>query len=174
MINFTDIEYLKVGNNKQQKVYKVIKDYKIFDHLKDFHPVLAGTIPIEIDTDKSDLDIICYWKDRSQFIKCLNNNFSAYSDYHLQEKTKRGHFTIMANFKISDFEVEIFGQNRPVIEQEAYKHMIIEYKLLLTYGLSFRNKIIELKKQGIKTEPAFAQLLGLRDDPFEELLSIDI
>lgn len=51
--------------------------------------------------------------------------------------------------------------------------MLIEYNLLKTYGDPFRERIIQLKKQGIKTEPAFAQLLGLKGDPYLALLDLE-
>jgi hypothetical protein len=47
--------------------------------------------------------------------------------------------------------------------------MIAEYKILQEEGEEFKQKIIELKKQGIKTEPAFGILLGL-ENPYEDLL----
>lgn len=49
--------------------------------------------------------------------------------------------------------------------------MIAEYKILQAKGEEFKQKIIELKKQGIKTEPAFGMLLGL-ENPYEELLKL--
>lgn len=51
--------------------------------------------------------------------------------------------------------------------------MLIEHQILLEKGESFRQEIISLKKQGIKTEPAFAQLLGLSGDPYEAILRLE-
>jgi len=51
--------------------------------------------------------------------------------------------------------------------------MVIEYQLLVKHGSVCREKIIELKKQGFKTEPAFAFLLGLKGNPYEELLKYE-
>jgi len=50
--------------------------------------------------------------------------------------------------------------------------MIIEYRILLEKGEDFRKQLIELKRQGLKTEPAFALLLGLEGNPYTELLSL--
>jgi hypothetical protein len=47
--------------------------------------------------------------------------------------------------------------------------MIIEHHLLLM-NPHLRTEIIQLKKLGKKTEPAFAQVFGLLGDPYEELL----
>ena len=48
--------------------------------------------------------------------------------------------------------------------------MIKEFEILEKEGDEFRRKIIELKELGLKTEPAFAKLLGLSGDPYVELL----
>ncbi len=51
--------------------------------------------------------------------------------------------------------------------------MLIEYKLLLEKGEEFRKEIISLKKQGYKTEPAFAKLLGVEGNAYEGLLKLE-
>lgn len=44
----------------QQKAYQVITDHAILEKLAQYNPILVGTIPINIDIEESDLDIICY------------------------------------------------------------------------------------------------------------------
>ncbi|MGS2738129.1 DUF4269 domain-containing protein [Sinomicrobium sp. M5D2P17] len=77
---------------------------------------------------------------------------------------------MIANFVADGFPIEIFGQNTPVTEQEAYIHMIAEDALLQTKGEEFRCDIIKLKSEGYKTEPAFGVLLKM-PDPYEALLA---
>jgi hypothetical protein len=81
--------------------------------------------------------------------------------------------TIVANFRLDEFRIELFGQNRPTREQESYRHMIIEHRIILDRGESFRQEVIRLKKEGVKTEPAFCKLLGIEGDPYEALLRDD-
>jgi hypothetical protein len=50
--------------------------------------------------------------------------------------------------------------------------MIIESRILKEKGIDFKEKIIKLKSSGIKTEPAFAKLLGLNGNPYVELLKL--
>ena len=57
--HFLDIEYLKNGTKKQQMAYKRLKELNIFKELSDYKPLLAGTVPIRIDIEESDLDVIC-------------------------------------------------------------------------------------------------------------------
>lgn len=47
--------------------------------------------------------------------------------------------------------------------------MVIEYFLIKNVN-GLKEKVIKLKKQGYKTEPAFAYLLKLSGDPYESLI----
>jgi hypothetical protein len=166
---FDDIDYLKTGTLKQQQAYRLLTDNSIMDLLKDYDPILAGTIPLNIDIEGSDLDILCQFTDQEKFMNSLQNFFSEFRNFSLRQVVINEQ-TVVANFYIDNFEVEIFGQAVPVKEQAGYKHMIIEYKILQEKGEEFRDQIIALKKQGYKTEPAFAKLLDLKGDPYISLL----
>ncbi|WP_251029892.1 MULTISPECIES: DUF4269 domain-containing protein [unclassified Pedobacter] len=171
MINFLDISYLQLGNERQKKAYQVLTDNEIIEKLAPYHPILVGTIPINIDIENSDLDIICEVSDKNEFIDKLNELFGSEKDFTIHESPKFD--AIKANLIIDGFEIEIFGQNTPTTQQNAYRHMLIEQKLLLAKGEKFRQDIIDLKNQGYKTEPAFAKLLGLEGNPYEELLKLE-
>lgn len=171
MINFFEISYLLSGNEKQVKVYQVLTDIQILEKLALYSPILVGTIPINIDIEGSDLDIICEISDQNVFINELKNLFGGENGFVITESPKFE--AIKANFIINGFEIEIFGQNVPTTQQNAYRHMLLEYKLLLEKGEEFRQEIVALKKQGYKTEPAFARLLGIEGDAYEELLKLE-
>ncbi|WP_221392301.1 DUF4269 domain-containing protein [Dyadobacter sp. NIV53] len=171
MTNFDNIEYLKLGNEKQHLAYEVLAKNRIFHLLEEFDPVLAGTIPIQIDIENSDLDILCYWSDKQYFIKTIKQVFSSKNDFQIRENDTLN--AVISTFEIGEFEIEIFGQNIPTRQQNGYRHMIVEHHLLRKLGEAFRLKIIELKKQGYKTEPAFALALKLDGDPYSELLKFE-
>ena len=171
MKDFISHDYLKKGNIRQRAALHILTHYRILQTLKPYTPVLTGTIPIEIDLPDSDLDIACFWENKAGFIQVLNKEFSHYKRFALRETKKRGYETVIAEFRIENQLIEIFGQNRPVQEQESYRHMITEYTILKDRGSAFRKKILALKKQGIKTEPAFARALNLDGDPYEALLT---
>lgn len=170
MINFLNISYLQSGNEKQQQAYQVLTAHQILEKLVAFTPILSGTIPINIDIENSDLDIICYVQDKAAFTKILIGFFQNEKGFMITENPTFQ--SIKANFFIAGFEFEIFGQPIPTIQQNAYRHMLIEHQILLEKGEAFRQEIIRLKKQGIKTEPAFAKLLGISGNPYEELLKL--
>lgn len=164
-MDFKQIDYLNEGNRKQKIVFQLLSSSGILPTLANFTPTLAGTIPIAVDTDKSDLDILCYWKDKNEFVRAVLS-FEDELDFDLSVKKINNLETVVGRFVKEGFQIEIFGQNRPVQEQEAYRHMLIEHQILLEKGNSFREKVIALKKTGFKTEAAFTFLLNLKGDPF--------
>lgn len=171
MLDFTRIDYLKDGNERQKKAYEILTKHRVFDKLKDYSPILVGTVPIEIDIEGSDLDLIFEvdLKFEEDFLDDLMwSRFIPY-DVDVEYPIINGEKCITLNFMLDGFPIEIFGQNKPTREQNAYLHMMAEYKILKEKGEEFKQRIIELKKQGIKTEPAFGILLGL-ENPYEDLL----
>lgn len=77
--------------------------------------------------------------------------------------------TVKANFLFNGFEIELFGQPQSTTRQYAYLHMVIEAQLM-HQNPGIKEKVISLKKQGYKTEPAFCKVLGLEGDPYRRLL----
>jgi len=143
-------------------------------NLAEFYPVLVGTIPINIDIETSDLDIICYWIDKMVFTEKIQSNFNNEDKFIIRDTFINNQETVIASFETAGFKIEIFGQNIPVREQNGYRHMITEYEILQSKGENFRREIIKLKQQGYKTEPAFGLLLGLKGDPYSALLDYKI
>ncbi|QCR22318.1 DUF4269 domain-containing protein [Pontibacter sp. SGAir0037] len=68
-MNCENIEYLKNGNSRQKQAYCILSEKGILSKLKIFDPILVETIPIDIDIENSDLDIICCFADKQCFIK---------------------------------------------------------------------------------------------------------
>lgn len=173
MIDFTKLDYLKSGNEKQKRAYELLTKHKLFEKLEFYSPILAGTIPIEIDIEESDLDIICEvdlkfeedFLDDLMFSRFIPGDIEVKVDYPIINGEK----SITINFMLEEFPIEIFAQNKPTTQQNAYLHMIAEHKILQEKGEEFKQKIIDLKKKGIKTEPAFGMLLNL-ENPYEDLL----
>lgn len=170
MINFKDISYLKKGNKKQIESYNILTKIDIFNILKEYRPILVGTIPLEIDTENSDLDIVCQVYDFEEFKQILQDNFSTYRNFKIINKDTD---IIVCNFIEDNMEIEIYASNIESDKSNGYRHMIIEYKLLKLYGDQFKEEVIKLKREGLKTEPAFAKMLNLNGDPYEKLLEFE-
>ncbi|MFD2941346.1 DUF4269 domain-containing protein [Flavobacterium notoginsengisoli] len=174
MTDFKNIAYLTTGNQKQQLAFKVLTKHKVLETLADFDPILVGTIPIHIDIQNSDLDIVCYWKNKLNFIERIKQLFEKETNFTIREIVIDDKESVVANFFIDAFEIEIFGQNIPTELQNGYRHMIIEDKILHSRDENFRLEIVQLKEKGIKTEPAFGLLLGLKGNIYQELLDFKI
>lgn len=170
--HFDNIAYLQSGTERQREAYAVLMKYQVMEKLTPFDPILAGTIPINIDIDSSDLDIICCFENPQSFIDTVITHFGNAPCFKIREKASYP-LTVVSKFTLDHFEIELFGQNVPTKEQPGYRHMIIEQHLLRTHGEAFRQQILTLKRQGYKTEPAFAVALGLDGDPYSALLDLD-
>ncbi|ART78514.1 DUF4269 domain-containing protein [Sutcliffiella horikoshii] len=160
---------MKTGNIQQQKAYSAILELNILNDLHIYNPVLCGTLPIGIDVKGSDLDIIMEVRELDIFSNKLHNLYADKENFTLKRTVIRGRNVVKANFTFRNFEFELFGQAQPVHKQFAYLHMMIEYELLQR-DPDLREKVISLKKQGYKTEPAFCKLLNISGDPYEGLL----
>lgn len=168
---FDTLDYLKTGSSKQRDAYATLMEHGVFTLLQPYTPILTGTIPINIDLDDSDLDIICQYQNKDAFVQVLITEFDKYKQFKLSEKLVNKIETVICTFSLNNFIIEIFAQHRPSREQEAYKHMLIESDILSRYGENFRKEIVQLKKSGYKTEPAFAKLLALEGDPYAAILN---
>ncbi|MBW5446522.1 DUF4269 domain-containing protein [Cohnella sp. CFH 77786] len=172
MTDFTKIEYLNKGNSIQTAIYLLLVRHRLLDLLVDYNPVFVGTIPIGINVAGSDLDIICEVYDFERFEKDVTKLFSKYERFVLNSSQSSDASVLTANFDCEGWPVEIYGQSVPSTEQNGFKHMVIEDRLLRLFGTSFRNRIVSMKMAGLKTEPAFAQALNLPGDPYAALLEL--
>lgn len=170
--DFLTFEYLSTGNYRQKRCFDLLIRYGILNALKNYSPVVVGTIPIGIDIECSDVDIACYVLDFNAFLTVLNNNFSIYESFFLNYDSYKN--IVVCSFIIDNQAIEIFACDIPVEKQNGYRHMVLEYRILKLLGYEFREKIVELKSSGLKTEPAFGRLLGMKsDDIFSELLELE-
>jgi hypothetical protein len=170
---FLTLDYLTLGTSQQQEVYQLLIKSELMCILTAYHPVLAGTVPLDINIQGSDLDIICEFDDRQQFKELLISHFANHPNFQISELLVHGRETIIANFYVEGWEIEVFGQAVPVVKQAAYRHLLAEYNLLRQHGDWLKEEVIKLKKNGYKTEPAFAKALGLSGDPYEALFAFE-
>ncbi|AHV99523.1 DUF4269 domain-containing protein [Paenibacillus sabinae] len=170
--DFTTLEYLARGTERQRSAYETLSKLKIMDVLHGYDPILVGTIPIHIDLPDSDLDIICEVHDFNGFKQWMVSEFGDLQDFRCVTRTVDGIRRIVANFRFQGWPIEIFGQPVPTKEQNGYRHMLIEHRILTILGDEGLSAIRELKSRGLKTEPAFAKLLKLEGDAYARLLEM--
>lgn len=169
-IDWSKPDYLLSGSAEQVEAYHVLMRLGIMDKLQPYDPLLAGTFPIGIQIPGSDLDILCEVIDCPAFEKVAGKLFQHYEGYGVSRRVVNGMERINIRFESNGWPIELFGQNKPTREQNGYRHMMIEHRMLQLLGVPFRDAVLALKRSGVKTEPAFAQLLGLAGDPYEAML----
>lgn len=167
---FDKIDYLQLGNEKQIRAFKAISNLGIMDNLSEYHPTLCGTFPLGIDIVGSDLDIIMDVSDFLPYEKRIETLYGDKENFNIKRLLIREVSVVKANFIFGGFEFELFAQPQSVKEQYAYLHMIIEDSLMKQFP-NIRAEVIQLKKKGFKTEPAFCEVLRVEGGPYESLLS---
>lgn len=173
MEKFLTIDYLLEGNKIQQSAYNQLIELNIMNILQDFNPLLVWTIPIWINIETSDLDILCECYNHDVFAQSIESHFWSLSWFVSRTYERNWLKITRVNFFWKSFEIEIYGIGTPTREQIAFKHMLIEHAILESKGEDFKLKVIDLKRSWIKTEPAFAQLLWIEWDPYVELLKME-
>ena len=143
-----------------QKVYQALMNSKVLEILKPFDPLVVGTFPLKLETSGSDVDILVHMHG-SETLQMLLNDFS---DVSFDSST--------ANFTFQGVAFEIFTQSVDSVKQVASRHFQVEERLLKLGGPEFHQKLMALREQGLKTEPAFAEALKLPGDPFQAMLKI--
>lgn len=167
-----DLTYLNRGSERQRDAFQVLIELDILSVLAEYDPVLAGTFPLGIETPTSDLDILCYAEDLDRFDEVVTAVYGDQDEFDLRRKVKNGLPTSICNFRVRNIPLEIFAQLCPVEEQNAYRHMVAEARLLREGGEEAVMAIRNLKLDGMETEPAFGQYFCLPGDPYEELLRL--
>ncbi|MEO2204186.1 DUF4269 domain-containing protein [Paenibacillus pabuli] len=168
------LAHLASGNERQRDVHRVLKQSGLISVLEAYTPYPAGTVPIDIDIPGSDLDILCEAPDLDAFEMIVTQHYSGMEQFSCQRGTGLGdgRAYITCSFQAEDWPVEIFAQSVQVNKQNAYLHMLVEWELLQLWGAEGHAEIRRLKSVGLKTEPAFAEVLGLQGDPYVELLQL--
>lgn len=150
----------------------VLVSNAVLEKLAAFDPVLAGTVPLDVDLPDSDLDIICEVHDASDFASCLLDQFATCDQFRLTRGVVHNEPTTIVTFVLDGFLIEIFGQAVPVDHQAAVVHLEVEQRFLALAGEPLRSSVRALKQAGMKTEPAFARALLLTGDPYDQLYTM--
>lgn len=175
------IEYLAEGSSRQKRAYLALRELDLFTSLAQWTgdemqlgigSALAGSIPLDLAVSDSDLDIVTFSNDLKQTATLFREKFSEMQNFTSSRGIVLGTATLVTSFDFGGESLEIFTQNVPLPMQNAIVHMLVEERLLLLGGSAFRNKVLALREQGYKTEPAFGEALGL-EEPYRELLQLE-
>jgi hypothetical protein len=175
MPNWYDLSYLLHGTARQRHTHAVLQRLALWPTLHAFGPVLTGTIPLDIDLPGSDADVVCgvLPAARPAFVALVRKHYGHLPGFQLTERRIGALDSVVASFTVDNLVIEVFGQALPATQQQAYRHMVVEHAVLEIGGEPWRRAVRALKQQGLKTEPAFAALLGLPGDPYAALLTLE-
>ncbi|WP_168198715.1 DUF4269 domain-containing protein [Nesterenkonia sp. NBAIMH1] len=166
-------DYLRKGNSRQQRAARTLDQLPLDSMPQVEEWALAGTVPLDIDLPNSDLDILISTSQPAKVRDDLTTCFSHRSDFSSWAHGREAGAWCAA-FTMGTYPIEFFIQPTPVRKQRAFRHLVAEYVLLTRHGEEFREQIRQLKSSGMKTEPAFAAVLGLRGDPYLALLELPL
>jgi hypothetical protein len=169
-----DCEPLRTGSARQRYAYRVLRELDLARALAGCTPTLAGTLPLPIHTDASDLDILCEVHDADAFVRAATDAFGGRDGFAVERCDIRGVPSTLVRFRVGDLDVELFGQPVAVARQHGHRHLRVEARLLALAGAPGVAAVRALRRAGLKTEPAFARWLGLPgDDPYLAVLALE-
>ena len=144
----------------------------VLEVLAPFDPRVAGTPPLGLELPGSDIDVLCFAPDSHRFIDTVWRAFSDTPAFTAKQWVDPPR-PVIASFEVADWRIELYGEAAPVEQQRGWRHFSVERRLLALGGRDFRAAVLAVRRQGIKTEPAFATVLGLSGDPYIAMLDLD-
>ena len=158
-----------LDHHKIRKAQEAIEESRILTVLADYFPTVVSTIFVGLDTQKSDLDIVCVYSDPVQFVHDFERAYG--QQKHAICKKCSNH--ILSRFYFQDFLFELYSSAQPIETQPAYRHFQMMERLSQLGGDQLRETIRRLKQTGLKTEPAITYLLNLPGNPYEAVLHLE-
>jgi hypothetical protein len=172
-------EYLKSGSDRQQRAYSSLVELNPLVKLDRKHdaefglqPALVGSLPLDLALAESPIAISSFAADLKSYSQMLRTEFGALENFESARGIRLGVATLITRFSFAAELYEIFTQNVFVPQQHCVVQLLVEERLLLLGGISFRESILEKRLTGLSTELAFGAVLGL-EDPDRELLELE-
>jgi hypothetical protein len=150
----------------------VIKELKILTRLAEFTPVTIGTPPLGLATDESDIDIACTSPDFDRFFAVVRPAFGRMEAFAIRHVEHLAAPAAVASFQAMGWEIELFCQKIATDHQWGVRHFRVEARLLVL-GPHLKDAVMRLRREGQKTESAFAKALSLPGDPYVALLELE-
>lgn len=144
----------------------------VLSSLARFDPHVAGTPPLGLDLADSDIDVLCHAPDPMEFTRAIWTGFGTYPGFGARQWVSCER-PVIANFKAQGWAFELFGSPLPIEEQIGWRHFGVEQRLLSIGGDVLRTLIMDERRKGLKTEPAFSAILNLSGNPYEALLDLE-
>jgi hypothetical protein len=148
-----------------------LEECGVLEALASFDPRVAGTPPLGLDLPDSDIDVLCFAPDAHTFTDTVWRAFSD-SPAFIAKQWVDPPRSVVVSFEAAGWRIELHGEAIPVERQRGWRHFAVERRLLDFGGHDFRAAVRAQRQRGMKTEPAFAAVLGLSGDPYISLLDL--
>jgi hypothetical protein len=168
----SNLGFAKFPGMTKPSYVEALERVGILSALARFDPRVAGTVPLGLDLPMSDVDVLCYAPDPRAFTSAVWAAFSQHEGFRIWQWTGVER-PVVASFAAEGWVFEVFGPARPVSEQWGWRHFLVERRLLELGGARFRAAVMDGRRSGMKTEPAFAAALNLSGDPYQALLDME-
>jgi predicted metalloenzyme YecM len=149
-----------------------LEELQFYSKFSGMDPTIVGTIPLGIHTEQSDIDILFKggpkWAESLELVEYLSRE-EGFETFVVEKELGSAR---VIRFIKNAIPFELFIQDRSPFKQRGFQHFQIEERLLKWKGENFRRLVCELRAEGLKTEPAFAKVLGLPGNPYTELLKL--
>lgn len=162
-----------VNLEKNYLVWNALEELQILKTLNDFSPLIAGTFPLNVYNENSDIDLLLEADSLYALKETLLDHYQELPGFEVFETKVDELPTLICRFSYNKVPFEIFAQNKNPVLQKAYRHFLVEEKLLKLGGELFRNKVMSLREKGLKTEEAFSKALSVNEDPYQYILSLE-
>ena len=115
--------------------------------------------------------MLCHAPDAEAFAAALWEAFGHFAHFAMWQWQKADR-PVIAAFSVAGVSFEVFGQALPVEQQHGWRHFAVEARLLRLGGAGLREAVMAARRAGAKTEPAFAEVLGLEADAYQAILDL--
>lgn len=150
--------------------FEAVQQTGVLEKLSAFQPEIAGTAPLGLSTEDSDIDILCYAETLQTLEGSIWEQFRNRSGFSLRRWVSEDR-PVVAEFRADGWTFQIFGSRTPVRAQIGWSLFEAELRIMEIGGDSLKTDISLLRKNGLKTIPAIARLLGFDGDPYQALLA---
>jgi PAS domain-containing protein len=169
-IDWQNVSTFPEKTSAQAQLKRILSDQQIFEKLQPYSVACVSSILVEFDLPGSDVDIICQFQDRDEYVEDLRCSFSHYASFSIRCENQ----IVICTFEVESRTIEIYASQEEVSDQHGMKHIRVHERLAQLGGDRFCQKIRELKELGLKTEPAVARLLNLSGDPYKQVAELGV